>query len=93
MLDAVGEVRAAACVALGLHHARPHRAPPASRLQVEHVDRRRDGRQPHLQAAHPAQSAHVSRAATVPLFYLSVMGTPSIKLHEDDIFMNIIMRF
>ena len=32
-----------------LHHARPDGAPPASRLQVEHVDGRWDRRQAHLQ--------------------------------------------
>ena len=53
VLEAVRKVRAAARVALGLHHARPHRAPPPGRLQVEHVDRRGDRRQPHLQHAAP----------------------------------------
>lgn len=50
VLEAVGKVGAAARVALSLDHARPDGGPPAGRLQVQHVDGRRNRRQPHLHA-------------------------------------------
>jgi len=53
VLERVRKVRAAARVPLRLHHARPHGAREARRLQVEHVDRRRDRRQPRLRARRP----------------------------------------